>query len=143
MQETICRSYWKYGRSLWQEDIDRFLARKVDIWSLADPLPVSRAGVLWTNQGFVLEAETERDNGEDAYLVPVIAGGTVIDLCAFGIENNRVATRHGNAIALGQDAFFTNRRLEIGQSMSALPGYFRHQLVPLLPRRHPLRCPDI
>jgi len=99
MQETICRSYWKYGRSLWQEDIDRFLARKVDIWSLADPLPVSRAGVLWTNQGFVLEAETERDNGEDAYLVPVIAGGTVIDLCAFGIENNRVATRHGNAIA--------------------------------------------
>jgi hypothetical protein len=70
MEETICRSYWKYGRSLWQEDIDRFLARKVDIWSLADPLPVSRAGVLWTDQGFILEAETERDNGEDAYLVP-------------------------------------------------------------------------
>jgi hypothetical protein len=27
----------------------------------------------------------------------------------------------------------TNRRLEAGQSMSALPGYFRRQLVPLLP----------
>src|SRR5882762_8422423 len=31
--------------------------------------------------------------------------------------------------------YWHNRRLEIGQSMSALPGYFRHQLVPLLPRR--------
>jgi hypothetical protein len=29
----------------------------------------------------------------------------------------------------------TNRRLEDGQSMSALPGYFRHQLVPLLPKQ--------
>jgi hypothetical protein len=36
-----------------------------------------------------------------------------------------------------------NRRLEAGQSMSDLPGYFRHRLVPLLPGRHPLRCPDI
>src|SRR5258705_1701076 len=35
-----------------------------------------------------------------------------------------------------------NRRLEGGQSMSALPGYFRHQLVPLLPRRHRPRCRD-
>jgi hypothetical protein len=34
----------------------------------------------------------------------------------------------------------TNRRLEGGQSMSALPRYFRHQLVPLLPGRHLLRC---
>jgi hypothetical protein len=40
-------------------------------------------------------------------------------------------------------AIGTNRLLEAGQSMSALPGYFRHQLVPLLPRHHPLRCPDI
>ena len=37
----------------------------------------------------------------------------------------------------------TKRRLRVGQSMSALPGYFRHQLVPLLPGRHRLRCPDI
>jgi len=36
----------------------------------------------------------------------------------------------------------TNRRLEVGQSMSALPGYFRHQLVPLLPKHHPLRSQD-
>ena len=36
----------------------------------------------------------------------------------------------------------TNRRLEVGQSMSALPGYFRHQLVPLLPRRHRPQCRD-
>jgi hypothetical protein len=27
----------------------------------------------------------------------------------------------------------TNRLLEVGQDMSALPGYFRHQLVPLSP----------
>jgi len=32
--------------------------------------------------------------------------------------------------------FGTNRPSEGGQSMSALPGYFRHQLVPLLPGRH-------
>ena len=37
----------------------------------------------------------------------------------------------------------TNRRLEVGQSMSALPGYFRHQLVPLLPKHHLPRCRDI
>jgi hypothetical protein len=37
----------------------------------------------------------------------------------------------------------TNRRLEDGQSMSALPGYFRHQPVPQLPRRHRPRCEDI
>jgi len=37
----------------------------------------------------------------------------------------------------------TNRRLEVGQNMSALPGYFRHQLVPLLPGHHLLRCRDI
>jgi hypothetical protein len=35
------------------------------------------------------------------------------------------------------------RRLRVGQSMSALPGYFRRQLVPLLPGRHLLRCPGI
>jgi hypothetical protein len=28
----------------------------------------------------------------------------------------------------------TNRLLKVGQSMSALPRYFRHQLVPLLPK---------
>jgi hypothetical protein len=32
----------------------------------------------------------------------------------------------------------TKRRLEDGQSMSALPGYIRHQLVLLLPEHHPL-----
>src|SRR6202140_3332050 len=36
----------------------------------------------------------------------------------------------------------TKRRLEGGQSMSALPLYFRHQLVPLLPGRHRPRCRD-
>jgi hypothetical protein len=36
-----------------------------------------------------------------------------------------------------------NRLLEIGQGMSALPGCFRHQLVPLLPGHHLLRCRDI
>jgi hypothetical protein len=36
-----------------------------------------------------------------------------------------------------------NRRLRVGQSMSALPGYFRRLLAPLLPGRHPLRCPDL
>ena len=34
-------------------------------------------------------------------------------------------------------------RLRVGQSMSALPGYFRRQIVPLWPGRHLLRCPDI
>jgi hypothetical protein len=34
-------------------------------------------------------------------------------------------------------AYGTNRRLKVGQSMYTLPGYFRHQPVPLLPRRHP------
>jgi hypothetical protein len=34
--------------------------------------------------------------------------------------------------------FGTNRWLEVGQSMSALPGYFRHRLVPLLPGHHPV-----
>ena len=37
----------------------------------------------------------------------------------------------------------TNRRLEGGQSMSALPRYFRHQLVPLLPGHHRPQCRDI
>jgi hypothetical protein len=37
----------------------------------------------------------------------------------------------------------TNQRFEAGQSMSALPGYFRHQLAPLLQGRHLLRCPGI
>jgi hypothetical protein len=37
----------------------------------------------------------------------------------------------------------TNRRLEVGQSMSALPGYFRHQLAQLWPKHHLLRCLDI
>jgi len=36
-----------------------------------------------------------------------------------------------------------NRRSKDGQSMSDLPGYFRRQLVPLLPRHRPLRCRDI
>jgi hypothetical protein len=106
MSDNICNLYWKLGRSLWQEDIDQFLAGGIDIWSLAEPLPVSRAGVIWTDQGFILEGETKRDDGEDAYLMPVIAGGTVIDLCAFSIDHHTVATRHGNAVALGQDAFF-------------------------------------
>jgi len=36
-----------------------------------------------------------------------------------------------------------NRRLDDGQSMSALPGHLRHQPVPLLPRRHrPAEIPD-
>jgi hypothetical protein len=39
-------------------------------------------------------------------------------------------------------ALGTNRRLEVGQSMSALPGYFRHQLVPLSPRHRLLRSRD-
>ena len=107
MSEYISKLYWKLSRTLRQQDIDQFLARGVDIWSLADPLPVSRAGVIWTKQGFILEAETERDDGEDAYLVPVIAGGTVIDLCAFGIDHGRVATRYGNALALDQDAILS------------------------------------
>jgi hypothetical protein len=37
----------------------------------------------------------------------------------------------------------TKRTFEGGQSMSALPLYFRHQLVPLLPRRHRPRFLDI
>jgi hypothetical protein len=37
----------------------------------------------------------------------------------------------------------TNRRLAVGQSMSALPRYFRHPLVPLLPKHRPPRCQDI
>jgi len=37
----------------------------------------------------------------------------------------------------------TDRLLEAGQSMSALPGYFRHQLVPLLPKHRLLRSRDI
>jgi hypothetical protein len=39
--------------------------------------------------------------------------------------------------------FWPNRRLEHGQSMSALPRYIRHQLVLPLPKHHPLRCRDI
>jgi hypothetical protein len=35
-----------------------------------------------------------------------------------------------------------NRLFEVGQSMSALPRYFRPQLVPLLPGRHLPRCRD-
>jgi hypothetical protein len=38
---------------------------------------------------------------------------------------------------LGISASGTNRRLEVGRSMSALPGYLRRQLVPLLPKHHP------
>ena len=36
----------------------------------------------------------------------------------------------------------TNRRLEVGQSVSALPGYFRHQPVPPAhnPQRHSVGC---
>jgi hypothetical protein len=37
----------------------------------------------------------------------------------------------------------TKRRLELGQSMSALPEYFRHQLVPLLLGHRLLRSRDI
>jgi hypothetical protein len=37
----------------------------------------------------------------------------------------------------------TKRRLRVGQSMLALPGYFRRQLVLLLPGRHLLRFPGI
>jgi hypothetical protein len=98
------RAYWKYGRSLLQEDIDQFLAHGIDIWSLADPLPISRAGIFWTDRGFLFEGETERDDGEDAYLVPIIAGGTIVDLCAFGIDDERIGTWQGNALVLGQDA---------------------------------------
>src|SRR3954470_3744685 len=36
-----------------------------------------------------------------------------------------------------------NRLLEVGQSMSALPEYFRRQLVPLLRGHHLPRCRDI
>jgi hypothetical protein len=43
----------------------------------------------------------------------------------------------------GMTAVGTNRLLEAGQSMSALPGYFRHQLVPLLPKHRLLRSRDI
>src|SRR5882724_3373212 len=39
--------------------------------------------------------------------------------------------------------FGTNRPLKVGQGMSAVPRYFRHRLVPLLPGRHLLRCPDM
>jgi len=39
-------------------------------------------------------------------------------------------------------SFGTNRRLDDGQSMSALPGHLRHQPVPLLPRRHRPQCRD-
>jgi hypothetical protein len=46
-------------------------------------------------------------------------------------------------VALHESVHGTNRQLEGGQSMSALPRYFRHQLVPLLPARHRLRCPGI
>src|SRR5216683_5976660 len=37
----------------------------------------------------------------------------------------------------------TNRLLEVGQGMSALPGYFRHRLVQLLPKHRLLRSLDI
>ena len=44
--------------------------------------------------------------------------------------------------AMHESGCGTNRRLEVGQSMSALPGYLRRQLVPLLPKHHPLRSRD-
>jgi hypothetical protein len=34
-------------------------------------------------------------------------------------------------------------KVEVGQSMSALPGYIRHQLVPLLLKHRLLRCRNI
>jgi hypothetical protein len=37
----------------------------------------------------------------------------------------------------------TKRLIEVGQSMSALPGYFRRQLVPLSRGHHPPQCQDI
>jgi hypothetical protein len=40
-------------------------------------------------------------------------------------------------------AYGPKRRLRVGQSMSALPGYFRRQLVLLLPGRHLLQYPGI
>ena len=36
----------------------------------------------------------------------------------------------------GRSESGANRRLEGGQSVSALPGYFRHRLVPLLLESH-------
>src|ERR1700719_972641 len=50
---------------------------------------------------------------------------------------------HGRYAARpNMSAFGTKRLLEAGQSMSALPRYFRHQPVPLLPMRRRPRCRD-
>jgi hypothetical protein len=98
--------YWKHGRGLWQSDIDRWLAAGVSIQALAWPLPVVRAGVIFSGARFVFEADTERDDGHDAYVVPVTAAGRIIDLCAFAIDGPGVATWAGAAKALGEDEVY-------------------------------------
>jgi hypothetical protein len=45
-------------------------------------------------------------------------------------------------VAVHESGRGTKRRSEGGQSMSALPRYFRHQLVPLLLGHHRLGCQD-
>jgi hypothetical protein len=60
---------------------------------------------------------------------------------AFKLANS--ASRIGGGSLVLMSATGTNRRSEVGQSMSALPGYFRHQLVPLLPKHRLLRFRDI
>jgi len=61
-------------------------------------------------------------------------------------ERARLATHLGWLIPhmkVATSAFSTNRRLEHGQSMSALPRFIRRQFVLLLPKHHPLRRRDI
>ena len=105
MSDSICRSYWKYGRSLWQEDIDQFLRAALAFgrWPIRSRFQgLASSGPI---AGFILEGETERDDGEDAYLVPVISGGSVIDLCAFGIDRDRFrhTVRHCGCARSGRD----------------------------------------
>jgi hypothetical protein len=94
--------------------------------------------------GQCAQIRRRREIGEIVFLLP---GGTLLANEPGFVAWEMLLT--ATAFRIDQDSRCaemsesgTNRRLEVGRSMSALPGYFRHQLVPLLRGHHRPRCRD-
>jgi len=90
-------------RSLSQDELDYFRSRGVDALTLATPWPVLVDRVQFDGAGF-FDFARDGDNGNavPAFIIGVLGGGGLIDLCAWQLEVDRTALWLGAGFALGE-----------------------------------------
>jgi len=123
-------------RSLSQRELDFFRSRGVDALTLATPWPVLGDRVAFQSSGSFDFARDQHDsNALPAFIMGVLGGGGLIDLCAWQLETDRTALWLGAGFALGEKQIASPHfePLPVWKSPLAWLRADRHGLVILRP----------